>query len=48
MVLKQILDKFEDIDDHMSDSNIGVGKNRNIKKHLFMIYGIINSVVRGN
>ena len=52
-VLKKILDKliyfdkFEDIDNHMSDSNIGARRGRNIKNHLFMIYGIINSVIRG-
>ena len=53
-VLKRILDKllyfdnFDEIDNNMSDSNIGARKNRNIKNHLFMIYGIINSVVKGN
>ena len=31
----------------MSDSNIGARRGRNIKNHLFMIYGIINSVIRG-
>ena len=51
--LKQILDKliyfdeFSEIDKNMSDSNIGARKDRSIKNHLFMIYGIINSVVRG-
>ena len=53
-VLKKILDKliyfdkFEEIDKNMSSSNIGVRKGRNIKDHLFIIYGIINSVIRGN
>ena len=53
-VMKKILDKLmyfdniEDIDDNMSDSNIGGRKKRNIKNHLFMIYGIINSVVNGD
>ena len=52
--MKKILDKFmyfdniEEIDDNMSDSNIGGRKKRNIKNHLFMIYGIINSVMNGN
>ena len=52
-VLKKILDKliyfdnYNDIDNNMSDSNIGARKGRNIKNHLFMIYGIINSVIRG-
>ena len=53
-VLKKISDKLmffdniDDIDANMSDSNIGVRKERNIKNHLFMIYGIINSVINGN
>ena len=32
----------------MSNSNIGALKGRNIKDHLFLIYGIINSVIRGD
>ena len=52
-VLKKILDKliyfdnFEEVDSRMSDSNIGSRKNRNIKNHLFIIYGVINSVIKG-
>ena len=52
-VLKKVLDKlvyidnFKDIDMRMSDSNIGARKNRNIKNHLFIIYGVINSVLKG-
>ena len=42
------LDKFESIDKNMSSSNIGARKGRNIKDHLFIIYGIINSVLKGN
>ena len=42
------LDKFEELDRNMSDSNIGARKGRNVKDHLFLIYGIINSVVNGN
>ena len=30
----------------MSDSNIGSRKDRNIKNHLFILYGIINSVLK--
>ena len=51
--LKKILDnlifleKYDDIDDHMSDSNIGARKGRNVKNHLFIIYGIANSVIKG-
>ena len=32
----------------MSDSNIGGRKNRNIRDHLFILYGVINSVIHGN
>ena len=52
-VLKKILDKltyhdkYDDIDIHMSDSKIGARKNKNIRNHLFMIYGIMNSVIKG-
>ena len=50
-VLKKILDKliYEDkysfIDSNMSDSNIGARRGKNIKNHLFIVYGIINSVL---
>ena len=53
-VLKKILDNliyqdnFDEIDNRMSDSNIGGRKNRSIKNHLFIIYGVINSIVKGN
>ena len=52
--LKKILDKLlyfdlhEDIDNNMSDSNIGARSGRQVKDHLFIIYGIINSVICGN
>ena len=41
-------DKYEQINDFMSDSNIGARRKRNIRNHLFVIYAIINSVVHGN
>ena len=31
----------------MSDSNIGARRKKNIPNHLFVIYGIINSVIQG-
>ena len=52
-VLRKIIDRilyndmFKDIDPNMSDSNIGGRKNKNIKNHLFIVYGIINAVVKG-
>ena len=52
-VLKKILDKMiysdniKDLDLNMSDSNVGSRRGRNIKDHLLVIYGIINSVLKG-
>ena len=37
---------MDNIDENMSDSNIGARRNRNIKNHLFIIYGIMNSVIK--
>ena len=53
-VLKKILDKlvyadfYEDIDNNMSDSNVGARRKRNMKDHLLIIHGIINSIIRGD
>ena len=30
----------------MSDSNVGARRKRNVKDHLFIIHGVINSVIR--
>ena len=52
-VFKRIIDKlvyqekYPLLDKGMTDSNIGARKRRNIKNHLFIIYGIINSVLKG-
>ena len=32
----------------MSDSNIGARKKKNIRNHLFIEHGVINSVLQGN
>ena len=51
-VLRKILDKliyedkYEDIESEMSDSNIGARRGQNIRNHLFIVYGIINSVLK--
>ena len=49
MILDSLIyeDKYNDIDDNMSDSNIGARKNRNVRDHLFIVNGIINSVLNG-
>ena len=39
------LDKYPDIELSMSGSNIGARRKRNIRDHLFIIYGVINSVL---
>ena len=52
-ILRMILDgliykeKFPLIDKNMSSSNIGARSKRNIRDHLFIVYGIVNSVVNG-
>ena len=40
-------DEYDDIDLFMSDSSIGSRKKKNVRNHLFIIYGIIYSVVQG-
>ena len=51
--LKKILykliyvDCYGYIDKNMSDSNIGARRHRNIRDHLFVLYAIINSVIKG-
>ena len=53
-VLRMILDsliyeeKYPEVDKNMSDSNIGARKDRNIRNHLFVVYGVINSVLNGS
>ena len=53
-VVKKILDKliyvdkYSEIDRNMSDSNVGSRKKRNIKDHLIIIHGVIDSVINGN
>ena len=38
-------DKYPDLD--IADSNIGARKNKNIRNHLFILHGVINSVLQG-
>ena len=52
--LRMILDtliyreKYPLVDRNMSSCNIGARKARNIRDHLFILYGVINSVINGN
>ena len=50
MILDSLIyqEKFPLFDKYMSYSNIGARANRNIRDHLFVIYGVINSVVNGS
>ena len=41
------LDKYPELDMAMSDSNIGARRKKNIRNHLFIIHGVINSVIQG-
>ena len=40
-------DEYPELDISMSESNIGARRNKNIRNHLFIIHGVINSVVQG-
>ena len=52
-VLRMIMDKtlyneyYPSLEESMSPSNIGALKHKNIRNHLFILYGIINSVIQG-
>ena len=52
--VRSILDKtlyddvYPEIDSKLSCSNIGGRKGRNIRDHLFVIYGVINDVRNGS
>ena len=38
-------DKYDTIDEKMSDSNVGARKRKNIRNHLFILNGIINDAI---
>jgi hypothetical protein len=40
------LDKYPGLEQNMSDSNIGARKKKNVRNHLFIVYGVINSVLK--
>ena len=37
-------DEFNNIDEHLSDSNVGARRNRNIRDKIFVINAILNNV----
>ena len=49
MILDSLIyrDKYIDLDENMSNSNIGARKARNVRDHLFVVNGIVNSVLNG-
>ena len=52
-IFRYILDKmiyneeYSNIDAHIGDSNVGARKERNHRDNLFVLYGVINSVMKG-
>ena len=40
-------DKYKSLDENVSNSNVGARKQRNICDHLFVVHGVINSVLNG-
>ena len=40
------LDKYQELEMNMSDSNIGARTKKNVRNHLFIVYGVITSVLR--
>ena len=49
MIMDRLLynDLYPEIEENMSNSNIGALKNKNVRNHLFILHGIINSVLKG-
>ena len=51
-VLRKIMDKLLYLDEYpeleksMSDSNIGARKDKNVRNHLFIVYGVIQNDLR--
>ena len=49
MILDSLIyeDKYQVLDMNMSNSNVGARKQRNIRDHLFVVHGIMNSILNG-
>ena len=41
-------DEYDTIDANLTDSNVGAGRNRNIRDNLFVIYAITNNIRKNN
>ena len=47
LILKIIYnEEYENIDENMSDSNVGGRKRKNIRNHLFVVNGLINEAIK--
>ena len=52
-IFRHILDKliyndtYKTIDEKLTDCNVGARKERNHRDNLFVLYGVINSVLNG-
>ena len=40
------IDEYKTVDDNLTDCNVGARKERNIRDNLFVVYGVINSVIQ--
>ena len=38
-------EEYETIESHMSDSNIGARKRKNVRNHIFILNGVINEAI---
>jgi hypothetical protein len=41
-------DEYQNIDENLSDANVGARKRRNIRDNLFVVNAVMNSIKRGN
>ena len=53
-IFRSILDKliyndeYPSIDNHLTDSNVGARKSRNIRDNIFVVNAVMNNVVKNN
>jgi hypothetical protein len=46
IVMKLIYkDKYDEVDENMSDSNVGARKGKNIRNHIFVVNGIVHDAL---
>ena len=49
MIMDRLLynDLYPEVEENMSNSNIGALRNKNVRDHLFIVHNIINAVING-